>query len=55
VEILTTFWLETLKGRNHLEDLGINGKMSKQISSSIIGKTALTEPLPSLEDFSRFV
>jgi hypothetical protein len=29
--------------------------MSKQISSSIIGKTALTEPLPSLEDFSRFV
>jgi hypothetical protein len=44
VEILTKFWLETLKGRNHLEDLGINEKMSQQINSSIIGKTALFEP-----------
>jgi hypothetical protein len=32
-EILTKFWLENLKGRNHLGNLGIDGKISKHILS----------------------
>jgi hypothetical protein len=43
-----------LQGKKLLEDLGRDGKMSKQISG-IIGRTALSEPQPSLEDSARFV
>jgi len=32
---LTIFWLENLKGREHLEDLDIHGKI---ILESILGK-----------------
>jgi hypothetical protein len=29
------FWLENLKGRNHLEDLGTNGRIMEQILKEI--------------------
>jgi hypothetical protein len=30
--MLTTFWFENLEGTNHLEDLGVDGRIIKMIS-----------------------
>jgi hypothetical protein len=42
---ITKFWLENLKGRDHLEDLGIGGKIILEWISEKYGGTVWTSSI----------
>jgi hypothetical protein len=47
LEILTKFWLENLKGRNHLGDLSIDEKyQTRSAAASSAKRSFLSQSLP---------